>query len=60
MSAMRRLSARGEEEAKMVSRVLAESAKKEGCLRGVITCLVFYEQYQSYLGRLSSGEVLAA
>ena len=60
MSAMRRLSARGESEAKMVSRVLAEGAKKEGCLRGVITCLVFYEQYRSYLDSLPGKQVLAA
>lgn len=60
MSAMRRLSARGESEAKMVSRVLAEGAKKEDCLRGVITCLVFYEQYRSYLDNLSGKQVLAA
>lgn len=60
MSAIRRLAGRGEAEAKMVARLLAESAKKEGCLRGVITCLVFYEQYRSYLDGLPENQVLAA
>ena len=60
MGCMRRISARGDDEAKMVSRVLAAGARKPAVLRSVITCLVFYDQYRAYLDDVDRRRLVAA
>ncbi|WP_237481374.1 B12-binding domain-containing radical SAM protein [Lichenibacterium dinghuense] len=60
LGCMRRIASRGEDEARMVSRVLAAGARKPGTLRSIITCLVFYDQYRAYLDDADRRRLVAA
>lgn len=60
MRCLRLIRDRGRNEAAMVSRVLAAAAKNPQCLSGVITCLVFYEQYRAYQDDLERRAARAA